>query len=148
MKRFARFIGKLPFSGKYPVRDSMIDVVRSSTPEERRIAAIKCLSFLALYVALHAFQLWLGVRLVRVSTDLLPKSVGVVFALVNFCVVLTQSYQFCRMVKLLIRRRGKYYCGGGNRGKFYGTVSERLMAASITVAGQAVFLFFARHIIF
>lgn len=113
MKRFARFVGKMPFAGKFCVKRAIMDVVSSRTPTIRFISALSCLMILTLLTLLHGFQAWLGVRLIIAPVSLFARGVGAIFAVTNLLVTVTQAYLLYRVVKFLIRRRGKYRRRGG-----------------------------------
>ncbi len=146
MKRFARFVGKMPFAGKFCVKRAIMDVVSSRTPTMRFISALSCLMILTLLTLLHGFQAWLGVRLIIAPVSLFARGVGAIFAVTNLLVTVTQAYLLYRVVKFLIRRRGKYRRRGATYRSHF-AVWDYLLSFAVTLGGQILFLSQARGVV-
>ncbi len=139
MKRFMMLVQKMPFSGKFIVKELAFDVVASSTPKERQKNLLLCNLFLFAYAYLHGMQCIMGVKLVYYGENFIQVAVGMLYAIANFCVTLSQGYLIARVSAIAWTHKGKYHIPS-NSHKVIFSDKERLIACAVTLGGQIIFL--------
>ena len=139
MKHFTKIVQKMPFSGKFIIKELAFSVISSSTPEESLKNLAICCLFLLAYVYLHGAQCAMGIKLAVYGGNAVQVIIGLIYALVNFCVTLSQAYLIFRISKIAWRNRGKYRRLGDKHGISFSD-KERLIATIFTLGGQIIFL--------
>ncbi len=138
MKSFTRFVGKLPFTGKMPIRQFVFDLYRSTTKEERRRKYLSVVILLSVNVLMHGAQAAIGIQALSFKTPLWAKVFMGLYTLTNISVVLAQ-------ISLVFRATGFCFRGPYSREKkryrdVFSTSEIKTMWA-VTVGGQIAFVF-------
>jgi len=106
MKRFARFVSSLPFSGKIAVRPALYNVYLSTTTWERRKHFGYAVGFLIAMALIHAFIASMAASFtMQAVAPVFVKAYTALFALINASVALTQTYLTWRVVRFYFSRK-------------------------------------------
>ena len=103
MKSFAKFIGRLPFSGKMSIKPLVFGLYQSTTWEERQWNYAKLAGFLVLFILIHGVQMTIGIRALEFESPVWAKVVSAFYAIANFFAVLTQVYLGYRTTRFFFR---------------------------------------------
>lgn len=136
MKKFTKFIGKFPFSGKISIRSLVFSLYQSTTVVERRKSYLRLVALLVLFVLVHGVQAGMGVQVLGFDSPIWAKAISGLYALINICVVLAQVHLGFRTTQfffkgLFPRRRRSYVEYSG---------AEANVMCTVTLGGQIIFL--------
>jgi len=141
MKKFAQLIGRLPFAGKMAIRPLIFALYSSTKKVERRNSYLLLMSLLIMYILLHGVQMKMGIRALEFESPTWAKVISALYAITNFCVVLTQIQLCYRATRFFMR--GLY-----PRVKRSYVENSRLEIAimlAVTLGGQIIFLYIFRQ---
>lgn len=134
MKWFTKFVGRLPLSGKMPIRLLVFGLYHSTTAVERRKSYLYILTILVFFVLLHVVQAIMGIQVLGFNSPIWAKAISGLYALVNVFVVLTQLHLGFRTTRFFFR--GLY----PRSKRSYIDYSGAEVAMAVTLVGQIVFL--------
>ncbi len=137
MKKIAIFIGKLPFVGKLVIRPVIFGLYQSQTFYKRLIYYCLLVVILLYFVFVHGSQMISAIKYFNLNSSFILKGVCCVFAVVNFCVTLTQLYLIYRSTCFFIK--GKYL----KKIHHYRDYSflEKVIMFVTTLSGQIIAIF-------
>jgi hypothetical protein len=135
VRKFAKFIGELPFVGKMTIRPFVYSFYQSKTETERQRSYLHLMILLVFFVLFHAVLGWMGLQMFGFVAPIWVRVAGGLYALANICVVLTQIYLGFRVTKFLFD--GLY--PRTNRVRPEWNSAEALTMVSVTIGGQIVF---------
>lgn len=136
MKSFAKFISRLPFTGKISIKQLVFGLYQATTPEERRRSYLKLAALLVLFILPHAVQMKMGISALGFNSPIWAKGVSALYALANSCVVLTQIHLGYRTTRFFFW--GLYPRAKRSYAKHSGT--EVAIIRAVTLGGQIIFL--------
>lgn len=136
MKGFAKLIGRLPFAGKMSIKSLVFGLYQSTTREERQWSYAKLAGLLVLFILLHGVQMKMGIRALEFDSPIWAKVVSAIYAIANFCVVLTQIHLGYRTTRFFFR--GLYPRVKRSYTEHSGT--EVAIMLVVTLGGQIIFL--------
>lgn len=136
MKGFTKFIGRLPFAGKMSIKPLVFGLYQSTTQEERQWAYAKLAGLLVAFILLHGVQMTMGVEALEFDSPIWAKVVSALYAIVNFCVVLTQLHLGYRTTRFYFK--GLY--PKTKRGYTEHSGNEVAIMLAVTLGGQIIFL--------
>jgi hypothetical protein len=137
MKTLARFVGKLPFSGKVLVRLLALLFFYSTTKISRWLIYICLMVFLALFILVHGAQVVFGLEVMYFTCPIWAKLYSGFYALANLCVVLTQIYISFRATHFLCKGR---YSRVKRSIVYKWTLAEVVFMLVVTLGGNVAFL--------
>jgi hypothetical protein len=135
MKKFAQFIGALPFLGRMKIRPAVYSFYLSTSKEERQTRYLRVMGLLIIMILIHVCLAWFGFEALSFHAPLWVKVVYVVYALTNSAVVLTQIYLCVRVSTFL----GMDLYPHGIKNQHTWTISERRAMWGVTLGGNLVF---------
>ena len=140
MKRFCMFFQKLPFCGKFAIKDDIYQVIFSQDWQERVWNFIRCVGLLVLFIICHFAQACAGLDLaIGMKHIAIVCIFGLAYALVNLLATFVQIYTLCRMI-ILVRRIAGHYACGVNKRKCYVSRREEFIAIAFTITAQIIFM--------
>jgi hypothetical protein len=102
MKKFAKFISSLPFSGKIALGKLVFAVYFARTFSERKRAFIKVLVILILFLLGHTQQALMGFEGIHSHAPIWIMPIFFLYFLTNTGVVITQIYVTYRVTKFYL----------------------------------------------
>lgn len=135
MKRFARFIGTLPFLGRMKIRPRAYAFYLSTTRTQRRQNFTHLLVLLMFFVLLHAYLAWFGFYAMNFESPFWVKGIYGFYALVNSCVALVQVHLSFRAYIFL----HKELYPQAKRSYPKWTSTEELIMWVVTLGGNVIF---------
>lgn len=137
MKRYSKFVGKLPFSGKIAIKECLVNLYTQETLKDRLKVFSGVVLFLLLFIFAHLMQSSMGVTLFLTTDFVAVKIMALVYAAVNLMVSIEQVYLLIRSTYFIIRTRKSMRIGKSREAKT--TKREVVLAVIVTLAGQIIF---------
>jgi hypothetical protein len=137
IKRYNRFIARLPFCGKFAVKDALYWTAVSVTKGQRIWRGSLTALFLLFYVFCHACQAMMGCYLMLIPVPIVWRVFGGVYLAANALVALNQFLLLFRLLHLMRRKT----LSSRNRVSPQPATVALVVAIAFTAAAQIAFLY-------
>ena len=138
MRRFTKFIGRLPFCGKYRIRKWSFRFYYSTTPAERRKHYCILLIMLLFDVLSHSFLAWLGLSALTTLAPAWANLVFVLYCIANGCSAVAQAHLIYRASRFHFDLTSPYPRRPRSLPAY--KFSGRVACIAFTAAGQLLFI--------
>lgn len=136
MKRFVRFVGRLPFAGKIPIRNHYFGMHRAETDRERNSHYYVLNILFCLMTIGHGGQAVMSLYdLYFYIAPLWAHAIYLIYFLLNVMVIVTQVSLWMRVCGDYTEERVRTLHGESTL-----PLSDQLYATAVTIGIQAVFL--------
>ncbi len=138
MKGFTKWVGKMPFSGKYQITRWSFRFYYSLDPIERWKHYCFLLVMLLLYVLTHSALALLGAIAVNGSAPCWVNAIFALYVLANGCSAVAQAHLLYRASRFQFNLRSPYPRRARSLPAY--KLSGRLACIAVTATGQALFI--------